>query len=76
MCVCLLVCPYVFQEKTIYCCTTIYIVRISRKNYILLHNNRYVFQEKTIYIVLTGTIIYIVAKQLKLWQSVSLETSC
>jgi hypothetical protein len=35
----------------------------------------YVFEEKTIYIVLTGTVIYIVSKQLKQWQSVSLETS-
>jgi hypothetical protein len=36
---------------------------------------KYVFQEKTIYIVLTGTVIYIVAKQLRQWQSVSLETN-
>jgi hypothetical protein len=53
-----------------------YIVRISGKNYIyFFHNNIYVFQEKPIYIVLRGTVIYIVAKQLKQWQSVSLETS-
>jgi hypothetical protein len=65
-----------FRKKLyILLCNNIYSTYFRKKLYILLHNNTYVFQEKTIYIVLTGTVIYIVAKQLKPWQSVSLETS-
>jgi hypothetical protein len=52
------------------------IVRISGKNYIYIVAQQYICISRKNYIYfLTGTVIYIVAKQLKQWQSVSLESS-